>query len=75
MERLQAVCAKCIPDSVRIVEDVLRCCESREEELFRQLVLRYGPEPGEVDVQLNRYATTLTPEEICERLVQFYRRY
>ncbi|ESL09139.1 hypothetical protein TRSC58_03147 [Trypanosoma rangeli SC58] len=74
-ERLLAFCAKYLPDSVGIVDEVLYTYEAREEELFCQLVQRYGPEPREAELPLERYRTTLTPEEVRRALVNFYRHY
>ncbi|EAN90990.1 hypothetical protein C3747_176g27 [Trypanosoma cruzi] len=74
-ERLLLFCAKYLPDSVGIVDDVLNSYKGREEELFHHLVMRYGPEPREKTVGLERYKTTLSPEEIRRTLVNFYRHY
>ncbi|RNF21702.1 uncharacterized protein Tco025E_03297 [Trypanosoma conorhini] len=74
-ERLLAFCAKYLPDSVGIVDEVLYSYKTREEELFRRLVQRYGPEPREAPVPLERNRTTLTPEEVRRALVNFYRHY
>ncbi|EKF38666.1 hypothetical protein MOQ_001123 [Trypanosoma cruzi marinkellei] len=74
-ERLLLFCAKYLPDSVGIVDDVLNSYKGHEEELFHHLVLRYGPEPRGKTVGLERYKTTLSPEEIRRTLVNFYRRY
>ncbi|KAH9600680.1 hypothetical protein LSM04_000974 [Trypanosoma melophagium] len=74
-ERLLLFCTKYIPDSTGIVDEVLNRYENREEELFYHLIQRYGPEPRETEAQFGNYSTNLSPKEVRERLVQFYRKY
>jgi hypothetical protein len=71
-ERLVAFCQHRCPEKVSEVDDMLRVWQGKEEDMFAQLVSKFGPEPN-----LGTEAVTLSPEKrekktLRDRLESFY---